>query len=338
MNIKLNYNIRLHVNENHFVNPFIEELNLNNSIECFVNYPDSGCCDLAQKMAGYYNIDVSNLFFGNGLDEIIALLVLCLSREGEKIIYPENTFNAYGFCSHFFHRVSETVKLKDYKIDIAELLEKIKMGAKIVFLCNPHNPTGSFLSCEEMLAILQECKNAGTYLVIDEAYYEFCGITLGFLEATSNSNLIILRTMSKFYGMAGVRLGYAVSTKENIKLLNQIKTFLPFNVNHFAQAYGGIIFDHINKHKKEILNSFNSAKIFLCNNLEAMSLSYLPSASNFVTLNLGVDAANITEKLKTSGILVRYCKDWNLPELVRVTVGTEAEILVFMETLGKLLH
>lgn len=183
------------------------------------------------------------------------------------------------------------------------------------------------------MLILQACEKVDAYLVVDEAYYEYSGVTLGLLQASFHPHLFILRTFSKFDSMAGLRLGYAVSTSENIRRLRDIKSVLPFNVSHIAKVFGVPIFKLVNDHRDHILNKFIEAKSYLCSGLDSIGVSYLPSLANFITVNFGDSVALVIETLEKEGVLIRSCKEWNMHHFARITVGTKDEIDIFMEKL-----
>jgi len=332
--------LRLHTNENRFSHAYLTELNhhYRDSLENIINYPNSISDELANTIAAYHGIQPESIYFGNGLDEVIATLVLLFSREGDRIIYPEKTFCAYQESVKLFHRIPIVCRMSNFRIDMEDLLSCIKQGAKMVFVCNPHNPTGTALNENEIRTIMEACEQYHTILVIDEAYVDYYCETVDMHRVTHSPYLFMLRTFSKFYSMSGLRLGYAVSSPENIKKLHTIKQALPYNINHIAQQLACKIFRIMNRSRKTILDEFFTSKKYLYDQLDLLGIPYIKSFANFVTVDLQRDTEPIMNILDEQyHILVRSCNTWNMKTYMRITIGTIKEMNAFICALKKVL-
>ncbi len=211
-------------------------------------YPDPACAELKKIMAKKLNIKPNNLVFGNGSDELLFYLMIAFLKQGDAIIVPEPTFAMYEIIAQALG--AKTVKSKltqDYDIDAEDILKKVKRHkAKFIFLAYPNNPTGKCFSDAQLLKIID---NTECFVVMDEAYYEFSERTyLPLIKAYDN--VIIMRTFSKAFSMAGLRLGYMTANEKLTSVINKVR--LPYNINSFSQAVAEYVINHGNTVQKNI--------------------------------------------------------------------------------------
>lgn len=298
-------------------------------------YPEGSCYELKKTLAEKLNLSEDNLIFGNGSDEILLMLSQVFFNPEDEIIQaePKLTFVEYKTVTVISGATPIYVDLKDYTYDLKGIINKISSKTKLIFIANPNNPTGTIVTKEavdEFIKIVPP----DIIIVFDEAYYEYVERadfpdTISYIK--EGKNVITLRTFSKIYGLAGLRIGYGIAKKELIGLLEKVKQ--PFNVNSIAQV-GALAalkdIEYIEKSKK--LN--NKGKSFLYSVFEELVVSYIPTETNFIFLNLNQDAKPIVNKLLEKGIIVRQIGG---ETTIRVTIGTEEQNKRFADTLRRII-
>ncbi|MGM0367168.1 MAG: histidinol-phosphate transaminase [Actinomycetota bacterium] len=283
-------------------------------------YPDSNCTKIREKLSQKYGLSTDNIIMGNGTDQIIEMVCNCLIAETENILISDPTFLIYEKATLKLGGKAIKVPLKDYRQDVRSLVSRINKNTRIIFLTSPHNPTGTNITRDEFEYVLSE-SGKDILVVIDEAYYEYVGDsekinTVSYLK--NFPNLLILRTFSKIYGLAGLRIGYGISNSHVIRALN--KTRLPFNVNSIAQEaaiealenslYIKKVRDEVNREKEKFYRAFNENGI-----------NYLKSYANFILIETGKDDKEVAEELLKVGFIVRPGSNLGLPGFIRVTVS-----------------
>lgn len=299
-------------------------------------YPDGSCFYLRRRLARKLGVKENQLVFGNGSDEIIVLAVKALVNPGEEIIVARPTFLIYEIASTISGAKVISVPLKNFRYDLKAMKSKITPKTKIIFIANPDNPTGSYVDKKEVTEFLKWIPQ-NTIVYFDEAYFELVDkkdfpSSLQLLRR--KKNLIITRTFSKAYSLAGLRIGYGIASPEIIDCLNRVRE--PFNINSLAQAAAlASLSDgtHLARLKKVI----RQGKAYLIKNLKQMKLEFVPPAANFILINLKQNSLPITNRLLKAGVIVRDMQGWGLKNFIRVTVGTMEENKKFISSLRRIL-
>jgi histidinol-phosphate aminotransferase len=286
-------------------------------------YPDSNGFYLKKKIASRLNLLAENIVLGNGSDELIDIIIKTFVEENENIVTADITFLEYGIIAKAYNRQVKAVALKDYKFDLQAIAKAIDHKTKVVFIANPNNPTGTYVTKPELERFLKTFPE-NVILVLDEAYDTFIdvGDYPNGLDYLAKNNVIILKTFSKAYGLAGLRIGYALA---NAKFSNYMeKARQPFNVNLLAQEAALAALDDaafLKKTRKVILEG----KSYIYSALDEMNLKYLPSVANFVLVDVGRDCLSVFKEILKLGVIVRDMKQYGLNNFIRVTIGTFSE-------------
>lgn len=293
-------------------------------------YPDSHCLSLRHKLATCLQIKEQQIVLGNGSDEIMALIGQALLLPKEEVITPHPAFSIYEKVAVMAQAHLLKVPLKALSIDLEGIRKKVSSRTKLIFLTNPHNPTGSFLEKKELEDFLKTLP-VSVLVVLDEAYIDFVQpqrrfSSIALLE--SFPNLIILRTFSKAYGLAGLRIGYGILTPKLASLLETVRD--PFNVNILAQIGATAALDD-----KDFLENTRrtiwEGRRFLTKALTSLGVKVYPSEANFLLIYLGKDAKKIYEGLLKKGIIVRPMVNYDLADYLRISIGKPEENQAFVE-------
>lgn len=298
-------------------------------------YPDGECFYLKKALAKKYGLKAESLIIGNGSDEIINLAVRAFINKGDEVVIAEPTFLIYKLAATLADAKVITVPLKAYRYDLAAIKSKITNRTKLVFIANPDNPTGSYVTRDEIENFLRGLPKQ-VIVFFDEAYYEYVESKdyPNTMEYLGRGHIIISRSFSKIYGMAGLRIGWATASREIIGYLNSVRE--PFNVNRLAQVAAGAALDdkkHVERSKKMV----RIGRKFLCEEFNKLNLFYVRSVTNFILVNLGGKAGFIYNRLLGKGIIVREMSDWGLSNFIRVTIGTMPENRLFLKELKKIM-
>lgn len=299
-------------------------------------YPDSGGFYLKAKLARVLNIKPANLVLGNGSDELIEVIIKTFVEEDENIVTAETTFLEYKIIARSLNRKVTTVPLCYFKYDLKAIEKKIDKKTKVVFIANPNNPTGTYLMKCELEDFISGLPN-NVLVVLDEAYDAFVDVNdfPESLKLARDYNVIVLKTFSKAYGLAGLRAGYAVSKSELIASMEKVRQ--PFNVNTLAQEAALAALDDrqfLAKTRKVVLEG----KSYLYNCLTGMGLSYVPSTANFILIEIDKDGQEVFQAMLRYGVIVRDMKQYGLKNFIRVTIGTKKENGEFIKVLKKVLR
>lgn len=299
-------------------------------------YPDSQGFYLKRKLAKSYNLKPFNFVLGNGSDELIDIIIKTFVEDDEKILTSEGTFLEYGIISQVNNKKLVTVPLKYFKYDLEAVRKKMDKEVKLIFIANPNNPTGTYVTkfeLEELIASLSD----GQILVLDEAYDTFIDVDdfPNSLKYLNKKNVIILKTFSKAYGLAGLRIGYAIAAPELTAYMERARQ--PFNVNSLAQAAALAALDDkgfLLKARKAVWEGKN----YLYSRLAEMGVAYLPSVANFILIDTGRDSLGVFREMLRYGVIVRDMKQYGLNNFIRVTIGTKKENERFIKVFKKVLY
>lgn len=294
-------------------------------------YPDPEATELEQSLASKLNTPRARLITGSGSTELIRLVTTAYFGPDDIVIIPRPTYSEYETDCHLAgaqvlnQPVSEET---GFQLNVAEMMALIqKHRPKGIFLCNPNNPTGQYLSREEVGKILSVAPNS--LVVLDEAYIAFTENVWPSLDLTDYGNVVILRSMTKDYALAGLRLGYAVANESIISVLKQVRP--PWNVSSVAQA-AGIHALKADGYLKTCGEKIREAKECLIEGLESLGFPPLPSQANFFLVKTG-NAAQFRQALLKKGILVRDCASFGLPDYVRLAPRTISECRRLLTTI-----
>ena len=301
-------------------------------------YPDGDCYYLKEKLSFKLGVEKSNIIFGNGSDELIELIYRAFATdEGDEILYCYPTFVEYKIIGMSFNKKLVELPLKDFSYDIDSLLNSINEKTRIIFLNTPNNPTGTIIKKGDIERVIS-AKGKDTLVVVDEAYYEYAIAEDDYeelLELYKEDGVILLRTFSKAYGLAGLRIGYGIAGEEIVDYLNRVRP--PFNVNSVAQAAALAALDD-DEHIKNSVESNKRGKEFLYREFERLGIKYVKTYSNFILFDVGEDADAVYDKLLRKGIIVRSMSGYGYKSMLRVTIGTMDENEIFIKGLREVLN
>jgi histidinol-phosphate aminotransferase len=300
-------------------------------------YPSAINHPLMPKLAHHLGVDEAQLFLSNGSDFIFGLLINCFAlHTGKHILTHDYAFSTYAIQAHTLQVPVQTVPINpDWSVNITNLSKACSPQTGLLFIANPNNPTGLLISQKEIKQLLEQIPEE-TILVLDEAYYEYAAGILA-CESTDwlldHPNLVITRTFSKIYGMAGVRLGYAIANPIIINLLQRIQ--LPFAVNQVALNAACAALDDA-EFMQQSLQVTRDGMAQLIEGFKQLQLEILPSAGNFLTFNWQKDATPVYEKLLDQGIIIRPLHAYRMPNWLRVSIGTTDQNNRFLHELNNI--
>ena len=297
-------------------------------------YPDGAGFYLRQAIASRLGIRSENIILGNGSNEIIELIAHAFLTRGDEVIAPQYSFIAYKLVAQLFDARTIEPPTINFAPDLEAVVRAITPKTKIIFIANPNNPTGCLLEKKKIDNLLAQVPEH-IVTVVDEAYFEFLHDPPDTLRHIKEGrNVVVLRTFSKIHGLASLRVGYGIARPEMIEVLQ--KTRQPFNVNGLAQV-GALAAladsDHLAKSKAMV----DLGRSYLEEQFRAMKLKFNPSAGNFVFVNVG-DGPAVFKKLLSMKIIVRPLRGYNLPEWLRITVGTMEQNEKCIAALKKILQ
>lgn len=296
-------------------------------------YPDGGCFELRQKLAAQRGLQSDQFVIGNGSNEIIELLGHVFLGAGDEVVMATPAFVVYKLVTLLFGAKPVEVPLRDWHHDLPRMREAITPRTKLVFVCSPNNPTGTANSEAELLEFARSLPEH-VVVVFDEAYVEFLASPPDLRPLIREGRKVIcLRTFSKIYGLASLRIGYGYSGAEMSALLNRVRQ--PFNVNAIAQAAAlAALDDSAFAERSACENRLGLAQ--LEEGCRALGLDIVPSMANFMLIRVG-NGIEAFETLQRRGVIVRPVKSYGLSDWVRVTVGTTEQNTRLLEGLRLIL-
>jgi histidinol-phosphate aminotransferase len=300
-------------------------------------YPDSQCHNLRGALADYHQVDPEQIVVGNGADGIITQVCMAYLDQDSEVIVSQSSFPVYDIFTHIMRARLVKTPLRDYRLDLDAMAAAVTVQTKLVFVCNPNNPTGTIVTAAEVEAFMS-CVPDNVLVVFDEAYYELVDSddypdTFEYLRQ-GRENVIIMRTFSKVYGLAGIRLGYAVGLPSVLAPLNRAKE--SFAVNLLAQA-AGVAALQDQEFLRRTVEANRASRQWLYGQFDRLGLFYVPSHTNFVLVRVGPQAVEIQQALLRRGVIVRPCDGYDLSDFLRVTVGTPEQDARFIEALDAVL-
>ena len=330
--------IKLSSNESPFKIPERVFTNINRTLRRSNFYPDGDCRNLKNVLAKHFKIISDQIICGNGSDDILAIICQAFARENSNVVCSEFGFTYYPIIARAAGAEVVFAKTKNMGINSQNILKKINSKTRLVFFANPNNPTGTIIMRKELKEFLESIPK-DVIIVLDGAYSEYLKTKKysdGLEFVNSFENLIVTRTFSKIFGLAGFRLGWAYSNKRIIELLEKIRG--PFNVNNVAQEIGAKMLNEKKFLKNSIEHNEKWQKL-LPKKINSFGLEAYETFTNFVLVRVEknkFDKSKIIHGLNTNNIFVRELFNYNLPDYFRVSIGTESEMKKFLKVLETL--
>jgi histidinol-phosphate aminotransferase len=332
--------VKLASNENPLGIPAIVAEAVKNELPQVNFYPESDSYYLKHRIAQYNGVQAENVLVAAGSVEVIRMIVRTFLQPGQTVLTSEKTFIMYKISALEVGgkaAYSEVPMGDTYTFDLDAFQRRMDEQTKIIFIANPNNPTGTMVTRDKLLAFIRNIPE-DKIVVLDNAYHEYVGrqeeYPDGIEEAVNRKNVIVLRTFSKIYSLAGLRVGYAVAHPEVISYLSRVKP--PFNVTRLAQAAAraSLENDDFKRHSAE-LNRRNKEILF--HRLTGLGLKVIPSETNFLCFFPGRDTKELNQRLLKEGVIIRPLHAFGLPDALRVTVGFAEDNDFFIEKLKKVL-
>jgi histidinol-phosphate aminotransferase len=306
------------------------------AIAALSRYPDGSGYELKQALSAKLGIVPERIVLGNGSNDVLEMVARAFLSPETNAVYAQHAFAVYPLATQATGARGIEVAARNFGHDLDAMLSAIDRDTRVVFIANPNNPTGTFVQPDAMHAFLRQAP-ANVVVVVDEAYQEYLPAelqadTTGWLREFPN--LVITRTFSKIYGLAGLRLGYALAHQSVADLMNRVRQ--PFNANSIALAAAeAALNDQAFVRRSREVNFAGMAA--LTAGFKRLELPYIPSVGNFVTVQVG-DGAEVFRRLLRRGVIVRPIAAYGLPAHLRVTIGTEAENARLLQALEESLH
>ncbi|MFQ5691713.1 MAG: histidinol-phosphate transaminase [Nitrospinota bacterium] len=306
-----------------------------NALKGLNRYPDGSGYYLKRALAERFGLAPENFTLGNGTNEVLENIGKAFLDPGDEAVMADAAFIVFHIVAQLCQAKRVVVPLKDYAHDLETMADRISPRTKMVFVANPNNPTGTAVGRDRLKAFLESVP-PGVVVVLDEAYAHYATMPdypSGFDFLADHPNLFVLRTFSKIYGLAGIRVGFGAAHPDCIKAVEKLRE--PFNVNGVAlTAALAALGDDEHVEKSRRLNAEGLA--FLCGRLDDLGVPYVPSQANLLLVEVG-DGVEVFERLLREGVIVRPVKGYGLPAHIRVTVGLPEENRRFVEALAAVL-
>lgn len=303
------------------------------ALDEIARYPDGNSVSLRDAVCEKFNVTPSQLVFGNGSNDILDLSARAFLAQGDEAVYSQHAFAVYSLVTQAVGATGVVVPAKEFGHDLDAMLLAITPKTRMVFVANPNNPTGTLIGKAELKKFLSLVPKH-TLIILDEAYDEYLtdelkAESIGWLAEFDN--LVISRTFSKAYGLAGLRVGFGLTSGAIADLMNRVRQ--PFNVNSIAQAAAvASLGDDEFVERTRALNQAGMVQI--TQGLEKLGLTFIPSFANFVSFKVA-DARGVYERLLNQGVIVRPIANYEMPDYLRVSIGLFSENARFLEALAE---
>jgi len=297
-------------------------------------YPDQKSILLREALSKKLAVPEDCIICGNGSDDIMQILGATYLNPGDEVIISKNCFSIYELVTRVFGGKPVAVPMKNFEVDLAGMVSAMSARTKLVFVANPNNPTGTIFAAAEFDALMKKVSDS-TLIVVDEAYADFVESkdfpdSLKYIR--EGRNVVVLRTFSKYYGLAGLRIGYGIGRKEIISPMFRAK--MPFNVNRLAQAGAVAALDDGEFLEKAFKNNSEEKK-YLYAELDKLGLEYKKTEANFIFINLKRSADEFFMQMMKQGVIIRPLTSFGLPEAIRVSIATREQNEKFVAALLK---
>ncbi|MGH3166420.1 MAG: aminotransferase class I/II-fold pyridoxal phosphate-dependent enzyme [Trebonia sp.] len=331
---------RLHLSENPY-GPSPQAVQAaRDSLRSLHRYPDPSYGDLINGIAAHYNVDPNRVAVGNGADDLILMLALVARETQRPAVISENTFQSYPLSLQAAGVPVIQHPLVDYSIPVDLLIASFGAGASVAFVCNPHNPVGGILSADAVDRLCTAAREDDVIVVFDEAYAEYAdgeGFHSALSAAAHNRNVCVMRTFSKAYGLAALRIGYVIGDPAVVARLNNMQMAFPFHVNRTGQA-AALAALRDQKYLARICEKNRVARDLLYLGLRDLGIKYFPSHANFVLAHLPGSASHVAAELRTNaGMFVRDTANLGLTDHLRISIGRPDEMSALVSELTQLM-
>jgi histidinol-phosphate aminotransferase len=299
-------------------------------------YPDGPCLRLKRKLGMRLGVSEDMITFGNGADSCIRMVASAFLSDGDEVVMADPTFPVYSVFTRVMGGQEVFVPLAEHRHDLPSMKSRIGPRTKLACICNPNNPTGSIVSRSELDEFMHDLPSH-VIVVLDEAYFDFVSdpqYPNGLDYVAEGCNIIVMRTFSKLYGLAGLRIGYMVAGREITSVLERVRE--PYMVSGVSEEAALAALED-REFVERVIENNNRNKRLLCRELDRLGLEYVPSHTNFIFVDLKKDAKKVADALLRRGFLIRPGTPWKLPTCVRITFGTEAQTAAFARALGQAL-
>ncbi len=299
-------------------------------------YPDASGYRLKQALQQHFGLDPDGITLGNGSNDVLELIARAFLRPGDEVVYSRYAFLVYPIITQASSATAVVTEALDWGHDLDAMLAAVTERTRLVFIANPNNPTGTWLSRAQLCAFM-DALPASVVLVLDEAYTEYSEdpeFPDGLALLARYPNLIVTRTFSKAWGLAGLRVGFAAANREITDLLNRVRQ--PFNVSGPALAAAEAVLQDTD-YLARTLKSNRAGMRQLVDGLERLGLAVIPSAGNFVCVGLGRPAGPVYQQMLARGVIVRPVANYQMPDHLRISIGLEAQNLRCLQVLEEVL-
>ena len=300
-------------------------------------YPEGPCTVLRRALAEKFALPEERVVISNGADNLILMIASAFVDEGDEVVMADPTFSVYTNVTQIMGGKPIKVKLKDFTHDLDTMLKKVNRKTKLVFICNPNNPTGTTVSLESFNYFLSKLPKH-VIVILDEAYGDFVEDAFypnGLDYIREKRQLIVLRTFSKVYGLAGLRIGYALGREDLVDCLYKVRD--PFPVHRLAQV-AAVAALNDEGHAIKSIQLVYEGKRYLYKELDRLGFSYVPSQANFIFIDFEKDSEEIFQVLLRGGVIIRPGKIWGYRTFARVTIGRMDDNRRFIKALKKIMR
>ncbi|CAA0108265.1 Histidinol-phosphate aminotransferase [BD1-7 clade bacterium] len=327
--------VKLASNENPLgLSPKVKAL-LSDNLDELTRYPDGAAFELRAKVAATHGVAAEQLVFGNGSNDVLDLIGMCFLNPDVSAIYSDHAFVVYPLMVKAQGARAIEVPAKDWGHDLDAMLAAIEPDTRVIFIANPNNPTGTWLGHAEVERFLKQVPD-DVIVVLDEAYSEYIhsvDYANGIALLKQFDNLIVTRTFSKAYGLAGLRVGCSISSVAMAGIINRVRA--PFNVNTLAQLAATCVLDD-SEYLQQSIAVNDTGRQQLEAGLSALGYDFIPSQGNFISFDTRTDANAVYQALLEKGVIVRPVGPYKMPGFLRVSIGLEAENQRFLDALTAL--
>ena len=328
---------KLASNENPLgLSPKVKSMLVDNLDE-LTRYPDGAAFELKQALAKKLSVNADQLTLGNGSNDILDLIGQVFLDDKASAVYSEYAFVVYPMMVQLLGAKAIQVPAKDFGHDLNAMFAAIEDDTKVVFIANPNNPTGTWFGQAELQGFLEKVP-ANIIVVLDEAYAEYIDEDVDYAQGLELlkkfPNLVVTRTFSKAYGLAGLRVGYSVSSAQIADLINRVRE--PFNVNTLAQMAAVTVLDDA-QYLADSIAVNNKGRVQIETALTELGLDFIPAQGNFITFDTKTDATAVYQKMLEKGVIVRPIAPYGLLQHLRVSIGLESENAAFIAALKQVI-
>lgn len=300
-------------------------------------YPDASCRKLRSALAEKLGVEPAHVAIGNGADEWVILLCLAMLEPGDEVVMAHGSFISYLLRTLEMGARPVRVPLKEYTHDLEAMADAVTDSTRLIFICNPNNPTGTAVDATSMEWFMERVP-ARIPVVVDEAYYEYAvddtyPRSVDYIRS-GQENLVILRSFSKVYGLAGLRVGYMIASKAMIDYAERARP--PFNVNRMAQVGARAALEDLH-HVQRSLTANKAARAFFYEEMARLGLAYIPTRTNFMAVDVSRPGAEISDPLLQRGFLTTATDGWGVPEHVRFSFALPADNVAFVDALSEVI-